>query len=384
MVSHKRRIFVVGPILPFTGGIAQSNTVLCTNLAKSNDVTAISYSMMYPALLYPGKSQKSGTSLKNPPFKQIFVLNTLNPISWFRVVNRVRKEKPNWVVFQWWHTYFFPAYFFISRFSKLFGAKVNFVCHNVLPHEDSIAKKVIHAPLTKILLKTATHVTTLSSSELAIAKKLVPHAKADFIFENSFVAVTNRRIISKATALSKLHLQKEKTLLFFGAVRPYKGLEDLIEAVKILSEKEIKVNLVVAGAFWEPVEKYRALAEKFGISKHVFFFNKYISDEEVPVFFAASDLLVLSHRSATQSAVPQLAFIHNLPMVATSVSGNAPFVDEGKTGFLVPPNNPEKMAFAIKKFFDLRLSASFSKKMKSKVKMFEWSEEKEKKFFGED
>jgi len=378
----KRKVFVIGPIVP--GGIPQSNTVLCDNLAKNNEVTAISYSMMFPKIFYPGKKQRDGPYLKNMKFKQEFILNTLNPISWLKILNKVRKERPAWVVFQWWHVYFFPSYFFISFFAKhFFHAKINVCCVHILPYESTKkSMEIIHKPLTKLFLSSANHLATLSRSEFAILKKLIPNCNADFILENSF-SLLMKPAMPKAKAQKILQLPNKKILLFFGAVRPYKGLDDLLEALSILLKKRKDLFLVAAGAFWEPVSRYEQLASSLGIRDSVKFVDKYVPDEEIPIFFCACDLVVLSHRTASQSGIPQLALEYNKPIVATDAGGNAVYIDEGKNGFIVPPADPKKLAGAIEKFFARKSEEDFSKYCALKKKEFDWTPEKEKKFFGE-
>jgi glycosyltransferase involved in cell wall biosynthesis len=374
--QNGQKIFVIGPIIPFTGGIAQSNTVLCTNLSKRNKVTAISYSMLYPSFFYPGKKQKDGSRIKTN-FKQEFILNTLNPFSWIKIVQMMLKQKPDWVVFLWWHTYFFPSYFFISFFAKAFGIKVNVVCHNVLPHEE-----VLHKPLTRFFLQNATHIVTLSESEKSVAHSLLPHASVNFVTENSYSSLFPRPITQLAARRLLGIKTNKRVLLSFGAVRPYKGLGDLLEAMSIVLPRYPDCLLVVAGAFWEPLEKYSSLAKKLGISSSVLFIDKYIPDCEVHKYFCAANLLVLSHRTATQSAIPQLAYIYSLPIVATNVSGNKIFVDDGVNGFVVPSANPSRMAKAINDFFSDKIEDSFKRGSKVKAKQFEWTKLKEKAFFG--
>jgi glycosyltransferase involved in cell wall biosynthesis len=382
----QKKIFVVGPIIPFTGGMAQSNTVLCHNLSKHNDVTAISYSMMFPKLLYPGKKQRDGEPIRTK-FKQEFILNTLNPISWINVLNKVRIQKPDWIVFQWWHTYFFPSYFFIAFFSKyLFNTKINVVCHHVLPNDVSksdsnLTKRFIHLPLTKTFFSIANHLVVLSKSNVQILEQLMPKKKFDFMLDNSF-SFLMKPSVSKSVARKKLRLPAKKILLSFGAVRPYKGVDDLIDAMHILSKWRNDVFLVVAGAFWVPVQKYIELAKELGVQDKVLFIDKYISDDEVPLFFCASDLVVLSHRTASQSAIPQMAFEYNVPMVATKVEGNLPFIDDTKTGLFFPPKNSKKMAETINLFFRKNLAAKFKMAMNEKSKILDWTDEKENLFFG--
>ncbi len=380
--SYKMKIFVIGPIIPFTGGISHSNTTLCRNLSKRNDVTAISFSMMFPKLFYPGDKQISGGKLKGVKFKQEFLLNTLNPISWVRIVNKIRKEKPDWVVFQWWHTYFFPGYFFIALFSRLFGAKVNVVCQNVLPHEGGLAKVLIHKPFSKLFFTMVNHLVTLSSSDLKELKSFFKKANADFIIEGTYGGVTGKAFLSKEKALSALKLPKKEIVLFFGAVRPYKDLEMLLRAISIASKKRKNLLLIIAGAFWEPREIYDKMIKDLGIEKFVLIKEGYIPDTQIPLLFKAADVAVLSHKSSTESGIPQLAYAYNTPLIATAVGGNVDLIDDKKTGLLVSAENAEEMAKAIIEFFEKKLHSSFKREMKTKEKLFKWDKEKEKTFFG--
>ena len=378
----KKKIFVIGPIIPFTGGIAHSNTTLCKNLAKQNSVTAISFSLMYPKFLYPGDKQMSGEFMTKESFEQCFCLNTLNPLSWFKVIFKIFKEKPDWVVFQWWHTYFFPSYFFLSIASRILGSKVNIVCQNVLPHEDGILKTLFHKPLSFLFFLSANHIVTLSSSDLKELKSIYSAANAGYIIEGTYGGVTGKANYSKAAALSKLSLPKKEIVLFFGAVRPYKDLGMLLSAIKIASVKRKNLLLLIAGAFWEPREIYDKMIAELGIKKHVLIKEGYLPDAQIPLIFSAADVAVLSHKSSTESGIPQIAYSYNTPLIATAVGGNIDLIENDKSGLLVPAENPNAMADAIVKFFEKKLKERFKKEMKKKEHIFEWTKDKEESFFG--
>jgi glycosyltransferase involved in cell wall biosynthesis len=244
-------------------------------------------------------------------------------------------------------------------------------------------KTIIHKPLTKLILGGANHIVTLSKSELSTLKSILPKSNSDFILENAYSSVISQKKISKPDAKKHFGLPDKPVILFFGAIRKYKGLEDLIEAFALISNNGFDGKLVIAGAFWEPVEKYSEMIKSLGIEKNVLIIDKYVSDSELPQLFSAADVLVLPHRTATQSAIPQLAFIYQTPMIITGVGGNSIFVDDKKTGLMVPPQNPKALASAISEFFGKKLSEKFVKGMKEKAKIFEWNEKKEAKFFGE-
>jgi len=146
----------------------------------------------------------------------------------------------------------------------------------------------------------------------------------------------------------------EPILLFFGLVRPYKGLADLLQALSRV-RAELPVRLLVAGEFWEDDTVYRKLVHDLGLDDVVIFYNAYVPDEEVPAFFAAADVVVLPYRQASQSGVVALAQALGRPVIATHVGGLPGMIADGRTGLLVPPSDPEALAEAILRFYRERL-----------------------------
>jgi hypothetical protein len=105
-----------------------------------------------------------------------------------------------------------------------------------------------------------------------------------------------------------------------------------------------KVTLVVAGEFYEPVEPLRARIAQLGLTERVRVLDRYVPDEEVGDLVAAADCVVLPYRSATQSGVVLVAYAGGCPVISTAVGGLPEVVDDGVTGFLVPPENPDALA----------------------------------------
>ena len=113
--------------------------------------------------------------------------------------------------------------------------------------------------------------------------------------------------------------QDQKIVLFFGFVRPYKGLEDLIEAIGLLRRKKVPVTLIVAGEFWMKEDGFRDQIDRLGIEDYVKIVNKYIPDYEVADYFDHADLFVAPYNAGTQSGALKLAMGYGLPAVITSV-----------------------------------------------------------------
>ena len=150
----------------------------------------------------------------------------------------------------------------------------------------------------------------------------------------------------------KLHPDK-KTLLFFGFIRDYKGLDALIQAFDQLDDT---YQLVIAGETYGSFEKYNKMIRELSKKENVFVYNDYISDDQVPVFFSAADVCVLPYRSATQSGITSIAFHFEVPLIATDVGGLKETIQDGTTGLIVDKCEPEAIATVIRRYFEENLS----------------------------
>src|SRR5439155_15026587 len=156
---------------------------------------------------------------------------------------------------------------------------------------------------------------------------------------------------------ARAHLGLEGDVaLFFGYVRRYKGLDTLLAAwprVRALRP----ATLVVAGESYEDPAPYHRLAEAAAGPRSVRMIERYVPDAEVEALFKAADVVVLPYRSATQSGVTQVAYALGLPVITTDVGGLAETVVPGRTGLVVPPEDPGALAAAIVEYFERDLSA---------------------------
>jgi glycosyltransferase involved in cell wall biosynthesis len=144
-----------------------------------------------------------------------------------------------------------------------------------------------------------------------------------------------------------LGIKEKHVILFFGFVRPYKGLDYLIRAFKQIGEK-FNAALVIAGEFFSGLTQFENQLKKTGIANRIHLFPRYISYEEVPLFFSAADIVVQPYiKFSGQSGVTQTAYLYSLPVVATDVGGLPEIVIHGKTGVVVKPADAEALARAM-------------------------------------
>jgi glycosyltransferase involved in cell wall biosynthesis len=140
-------------------------------------------------------------------------------------------------------------------------------------------------------------------------------------------------------------------VLFFGLIRPYKGLDVLLRAVAGAAFQQQKIHVLVAGECYGDEATYTQLADELGLGDRTHFYLQYIANEAVAQFFSAADVVALPYKTATQSGVLQIAYHFNRPVVVTRVGGLPEMVEEGESGFVVPPNDPAAVADVLLRFF---------------------------------
>jgi glycosyltransferase involved in cell wall biosynthesis len=152
------------------------------------------------------------------------------------------------------------------------------------------------------------------------------------------------------------------TILFFGKVRKYKGLDVLLSAVpKVLSK--IECNLLVVGEFYDSIARYQRLIRELNIENHVQIDNRYVPNEEVPEIFERADVLVLPYLSATQSAVARIALSNKLPVIASRTGGLSEAIIENVNGLLFQPGDSEALADKLILYFSNRLGPVLAKNL---------------------
>lgn len=362
------KIIIIGPVYPFRGGIAHYTADMTRTLERKHDVTVVSFSLLYPKILYPGTSQKdtspTGKFIVNNP---VYLINSINPLSYIKTAKYIKKQNPDLIIFQWWHPFFAPAYYSIL-FLLQRKHRVLFICHNVLPHENFPLKNI----MTKAVLKKGNYFIVQSPLDEENLLKLVPNAN----YKRTLHPVYNFEFsnIKRNDARNALKINSDvKVLLFFGLIREYKGLKHLIRAMPKIAGSLQDVHLLIVGEiFGNEEETYLNLISQTGCSEKITLVNKYIPDEDVEQYFIASDLVVLPYESATQSGIVQIAFGFGKPVVVTNVGGLPDAVIDNKTGFVVPPYNSDAIADAVIRFFTENKAADFSDNIKESTANNSW------------
>ncbi len=164
-----------------------------------------------------------------------------------------------------------------------------------------------------------------------------------------------------------------RLVLFFGFIKPYKGVVHLLDAAPLLKERYGDgLRILVVGDIYGDRQPYVDRIAASGAGDIVDLVDGFVPDEQVEAYFVASDLVVLPYVSATQSGIVQIAYNYDRPVVTTDVGGLPEVVQDGRTGFLVPPGEAPALAAAIARFFDEDRAAEFAAAVAVEKRKYSW------------
>lgn len=347
--NEKWKLVVLGPMHPYRGGIAHFTEMTVQGLdERGHDVQPVSFTRQYPEFLFPGKTQfepdeEAPAVVGGAPR----LLDPLNPLSWLRTAWHLRQQVPDAVVFQYWMSFFAPAYGTVARLLRWTGIPSLAVVHNALPHERHFGD----AWLSRFFLAACEGHVVMSD---AVADDLRSLRRPDASVRRIEHPVYERfgEAVPRGQARAALNLPDDApVILFFGFVREYKGLHVLLKALPQILEEIPVLHLVVAGEPYDDPARYHRLIAQHDLGDRVQWHAEYIPSDEVPTYFSAADLVVQPYVSATQSGVAQIATHFEVPMVVTDVGGLAETVPHEEAGFVVPPEDPATLAEAVVRFF---------------------------------
>ncbi len=342
MSKSLKKVAVFSAFYPFRGGIAQFNAKLFRSLEKISDVKAFTFKKQYPNLLFPGKSQYVSEKDIADKIPAERIVSTFNPLSYGKAARQIHSFKPDIFIANFWMSFFG---LFLSRMARKQDKNVKKIAliHNLIPHE----KRFFDQYLIMKMLKSYDAFIVLSDAVERDLLTMIPNAKY-MKMEHPWYDHFGETIPKEKARFELKVLENKKTLLFFGLIRDYKGLDILLKA---FSDLDDSFQLIIAGEIYGKSDKYFQLIEN-SKNKNIFLFNQYIPDDEVNLYFSAADLCVLPYRSATQSGITGTSFHFEVPVVAADVGGLREALKDGLLGEVVEAENPQALGMAIQKMFN--------------------------------
>ncbi len=359
------KIIICGTAYPLRGGISHYNALLYEDLSKKHETQIITFSRQYPELLFPGKTQQeTGGELMQVPSEQL--MDSINPLNWVKVGKEICKRAPDLIIFKYWIPFFGPCFGTIARHAKRNGrTKVVFICDNVIPHE----KRPGDAAFTRYAFKPVDGFIVQSQAVERDLKEFWPRAKYRRVAHPVYNIFGES--IQKEKAKEQLAIKHRRVVLFFGYVRSYKGLDVLLEAMALL-KNDSDAHLFVVGEFYDDEKKYRELIHARNLEDRVTVVADYVPNDRVGLYFSAADVVVLPYKDATQSGIAQIAYNFDKPVIATNVGGLAEVVLDGKTGYVIPANDPRALAQSIMRFYSENKTDEFTVHVHEEKTKYSW------------
>ncbi|OFY16169.1 MAG: hypothetical protein A2X02_10200 [Bacteroidetes bacterium GWF2_29_10] len=391
------KIVLFGPGPMFKGGIANYNTSLAKAFDKEGiaEVHIVSWTQQYPAIIPRDFiDRKSKTDLLDGTnIKVHYITNYNNPSTWNDTYKLIKEINPKIIVFQWSiAVQGIPLGNIVRKIKKNTNIEVLFDLHFVIQKEGSNLDKMF----TKYGISKADKFVVHSLKTAEELKKLFPSQNFNITAQNSNLKKTSQKDVIKLyhpvydmfkpdesfdikAQKESLHLNKY-VFLFFGFIRKYKGLHNVIPAFAKLAEKRDDVSLLIVGeSFWQTLDKDKFSTKikevVFGLAKKIFLkksddernynpltlieqlnikdktvvINDFVPNEDVNKYFQVSDAIILFYETATPSGVESISYNFKLPILATSVGHFPETVKDGYNGYLANPNSIEEMAEAMNK-----------------------------------
>lgn len=345
MTTNSKKIVLIGPMPPYRGGIARFTSSLAEELLDiGHDVKVISYRKQYPKLLYPGKTEKDYSQNISAVHTE-FLFSPLNLKDWNETLEQIKRFQPDLVIDQWWTTFWAPATSWLIHQLNKAGVNIKILVHNAFPHDSTW----LDAKLTAWALRDASSFVTMTEAQANRLRSVVSSQAEILTAPHPVYRQFPNSGLSKVGVRKKLGLPLEVPIaLFFGFVRPYKGLRILIDAMGILKSKGSRIHLVVAGEFWDDQDVYENQIAELGIKDMVTIRAHYIPDSEAGLFFEAADFFVAPYIGGTQSGSLKQAMGYGMPMVVTDVMTDHLVLDYPGGLSVVKSGDPEAFAEKIK------------------------------------
>ena len=357
---------LIGPAYPYRGGIAQTQNQLALSLTKlGKTVLLITFKKLYPKFLFPGKSQFT-IETKPDLIKINRTIHSYNPFNWIKVARKINKINPKVIIFRYYNPLLsFCYYGIINNLNK--NIKKVALVDNWKHHEPKFYDKILNKLFS---IKIDSYITLSDNVAQELKKQLNSNIFSGFhpISEDL------------PKKLSKLNARKEigwdidaKIILFYGLIRPYKGLDNLLEAFTMSPLNLSNIKLAIVGEFYEPILKYKKIIKKLKLEDKIYLIPGFSDKKSTQLYFSSSDLVALTYKSATQSGVIPLAYHFKIPILVTNLLGLKTPIINYETG-LVSSQDPKDISIKLVEMLKKERNSIFIKNIKKSEKKYSWKE----------
>ena len=305
------KLLLIGPMPPLRGGISDFNNYLYLSIKKNHHINYQTPSPLYPSFLFPGQSQFQNN------FKKIHKDKSFNPYNIFSLIKLIfwiNKNDYDKLITTHWNPIFSIIFTIINLSVSNKIEKIGII-HNVNSHENNYLDKFF----VKLYLYSLNRVVTLSKFT---QKQIRNISKIETLPLFHPIPKLNQPLLNRNNELKKMKLDTSKTyLLHFGIIRPYKGLNRLIQIFNKVINRKKDLQLIIVGEFYENVQYYKTMIENLNLKNYVTVVNEYVEEKDFSKWFSISDYVVQINKSASQSGVTGLSIYFEKVIISNAVGG---------------------------------------------------------------
>ena len=350
--SHER-VVIIGSGLLFASGISHYTYSLSCALKDEYQVSALLMRRLIPRHFYPGRDHVGAAvadAVAYPPDVPVY-----DGVDWYwgpSLTNALRfldRQRPTVVIFQWWTGAVLHTYLRLARYAARQGARIILEWHESQDVGEAAmrgTRRYVQALMPRLLSLVDAHVVHSSFDMQAISgayplgkaiMRVIPHGPYN-------------HIVTRAASRADARVESPFRLLYFGVVRPFKGVEDLVAAFSMLDRDQAsQFRLSVVGETWEG---WTVPDQAIARSPHADLIERvgrYVSDKELADYVAQADAIVLPYHRSSMSGPLHVGLAAGLPVVVTRVGGLVEAVRDYAGTVLVPPNDPAALRDALLK-----------------------------------
>lgn len=350
------KICIVGPSKRFLSGISYYTIRLANALSASSTVSVICFRRLLPEFLFPGHAHvgKDISKLEFSPNVAVFDgMDYNNPITWYGAYRYLKATKPEVIILQWWTSSVSHMHLLLKLMGALLKSKLIIEFHEVVdPLEESILPVRLYSRLMGTILRKNlnAYIVHSSSDKLLVARRykiapqkihIIPHGLYD-----------HYGIIENKKAKELLLIKEEFVILSFGLIRKYKGITYLIQAFEQLPENIVqRSRLLIVGEIWEGREELLNQIKSSPHRERITLVDEYASDDMIPIYFSAANIVVLPYIRASQSGIAHIAMSFGKPVIVSEVGGLKESMGSYAGAFFVSPTDSDSIKRELIKHF---------------------------------